>query len=113
MHAFGLVFATEPDAGTFQGLFHGHDAGGHHPVATVLVGRHGPATDAAMPRKLLLTPVEEGSSRPDLGGRWSVLLFAQDAVPNRPDDNRNLTELAVVAQNVHRALTSAANSYSD
>lgn len=113
MHAFGFVFATEPDAGTLQSLFHGHDAGGHHPVATALVGRHGPATDAAMPRKLLLTPVEEGSSCPDLGGSWMVLLLAQDAVPNRSDDNRNLTQSAFVAQNVHYGLTPAVNTYSD
>lgn len=113
MHAFGFVFATKPDPGTLQSLFHGYDAGWHHPVATVLVGRHGPATDAAMPRKLLLAPVEEGSSRPNLGGSWLVLLFAQNAVPNRSSDNRNLTQPASVAQNVHRGLTSTANFYSD
>lgn len=113
MHAFGFVFATKPDPGTLQSLFHGDDAGWHHPVATVLVGRHGPATDAAMPRKLLLTPVEEGSSRPDLGGSWLVLLFAQDAVPNRSNGNRNLTQSTFVAQNVHQGLTPTANIYSD
>lgn len=113
MHAFGFVFATKPDAGTLQGLFHGHDAGRHHPVATVLVGRHCPATDAAVARKLLLAPVEEGSSRPDLGGSWPVLMFAQDAVPNRSDDNRNLTQLPLVAQNVRQGLTPAADIYSD
>ncbi len=91
MHAFGFAFATEPDAGTLQSLFHGRDAGRHHPVAAVLVGRHGPATDAASFRKLLLAPVEEGPSRPDLAGSWLVLLFAQVAVPNRSNDNRNLT----------------------
>lgn len=113
MHAFGFAFATEPDAGTLQGLFHGHDAGRHHPVASVLVGRHCPATDTAMSCKLLLAPVQEGSSRTDLAGSWRVLVFAQDAVPNRSDDNRNLTQLASVAQNVHRGLTFAFNSYSD